>query len=914
MTVAIGTRLGPYEITAKLGEGGMGEVYRAHDTKLKRDVAIKVLPAAFTEDKERLARFEREAQLLAQLHHPNIASIFGMEESDGTRALVMELVEGLTLAERLESGSLPFHESLSASLQIAQALEEAHEKGIVHRDLKPQNIKASLDGKVKVLDFGLAKAMDPAAGSAVSAADLARSPTLMQSPTLTAAHGTQMGVILGTAAYMSPEQARGAAVDKRADIWAFGVVLYEMLAGRSLFAGDTVTDTLAGVLKTEIDFAKLPESTPPAIRRLLRRCLERNPKNRLHDIADARIVLDELASGRADDGVAGGATLSRTAPESFAARWLPWTLAAVASAVALAFALPARREPQIAPPQLLRFEIARPESSSPTNRGRFFELSPDGRHLAIVEAGELWVRPLDAVSARRIEGIEDATYPFWSPDSAWIGFFAGGEMRKVARDGGRAQRICAAPDGRGGTWSPDGTIVFSDRLGNRGLSRVSAQGGPPAPATQVPAEATNDAQRYPQFLPDGKSFLFLHLAPSPDREGIYVGSLDGGPSERVLAGPDQAIFARGSRGASGFLVHRREHTLLAQPFDPASRKTVGDAIPVAEGVGIGANTGSGAFTLSSSGLLAFGGDEALSSQLAWVGRAGEPGETLNSSGGAMGEILGVSLARGGRRVAFGLGNPPDVFVQSLPNGEPSRFTFGPAPGWTYPIWSPDGDEIVYATQDFAGLPRYELRRHRADRSGGEETLLTAQSALYPWDWSPDGGTLLYDVDDGELSLLPLAGDRQPTVLLTAPGKQAYAQFSPDGRLVAYASDEQGQFEIYVATMPPSGARWQISSGGGSMPRWRRDGRELFYRASDGSLMAVALGAGSGAAAIDERGAPRALFRGIPSAGNSTIFTYVPDEDGQRFLVASTRSGARSPITMVVNWQSALARSAPGDAP
>jgi len=909
----IGTRLGPYEITAKLGEGGMGEVYRATDTKLKRDVAIKVLPAAFTEDKERLARFEREAQLLAQLHHPNIASIFGLEESGGVRALVMELVEGPTLAERLAPGGLSLEESLSIARQIAEALEEAHERGIVHRDLKPQNIKAATEGKVKVLDFGLAKAMDPAAGSG-SAADRVRSPVMTQSPTLTAVHGTQLGVILGTAAYMSPEQARGGAVDKRADIWAFGVVLYEMLTGARLFAADTVSDTLAGVLKSEIDFSTLPASTPPAVRRLLRRCLERDRKNRLHDIADARIVLDEQVSGRVEEMSASVAVPFET---SRGMRRLLWALAAttaLATVAAIGLALSHLSAPGAEPAQSIRFEIERPESSSPTNRGRFFELSPDGRFLAIVEAGEIWVRPLDSVSARRIEGIEDATYPFWSPDSVWIGFFAESELRRVARDGGRVQKICAAPGGRGAAWSPEGVILFSDRFGGQGLSRVSAQGGQPTAVTHVPAGAASDADRYPQFLPDGRSFIFLHLTPSPELAGIYLAKLDGGPPERVLEGSDQAIYARANGTGSGYLVYRHERTLLAQPFDLGNRSKFGEAAPVAEGIDSGANTGAGAFTLSVNGLLAFARDTAAHSEMVWVGRTGERGERLDSAKAVTGDILGLTLARGGRRLAFGLGTPPDIFIQSLPGGEPSRFTFGPAPGWVYPIWSPDGSEIVYATQDLVGLPQYELRRRRADRAGGEQTLLSAKSSLYPWDWSPDGGSILYGDEPGDLWLLPLAGDRKPVAYLKAPGQQVYAQFSPDGRLVAYASDQQGQSEIFVATVPPSGALWQISTGGGSMPRWRRDGRELYYRASDGTLMAVALGAKPGTAAIDERSAPRALFTGIPSPGNSAIFTYTPDDDGERFLVASTQSGSRMPITLVVNWQTALAERTHGGAP
>ena len=459
----IGNRLGPYEITAKLGEGGMGEVYRAHDTKLKRDVAIKVLPAAFTQDKERLARFEREAQLLAQLHHPNIASIFGLEESDGTRALVMELVEGPTLAERLEQGPLPFNESLSVSLQIAHALEEAHEKGIVHRDLKPQNVKASIEGKVKVLDFGLAKAMDPAAGSAASAADLARSPTLMQSPTLTAAHGTQLGVILGTAAYMAPEQARGMTVDRRADIWAFGVVLYEMLVGRSLFAGDTVTDTLAGVLKTEIDFSKLPAETPFSIRRLLRRCLERNPKNRLHDIADARIVIDDVIAGRSDDSAA--ATLpaaAELAPASRRGR-LRWLAAgaALGAVVSLAIAgawrgrtsAPAANEPLMS----VRALVSGGAPFSPA-------ITRDGRTLAFVAArnGEVRVWIKDLASGSESALARDRSFnPAFSPDGTSLLFTArqadGTGLFRIAL-ATREERLVAREAGPG-SWSPDGRRV-----------------------------------------------------------------------------------------------------------------------------------------------------------------------------------------------------------------------------------------------------------------------------------------------------------------------------------------------------------------------------------------------------------------------------------------------------------------------
>ncbi len=460
MTLAVGTRLGAYEITAMLGEGGMGEVYRASDTRLEREVAIKVLPAAFTADPDRLARFEREAKLLAQLHHPNIASIFGLEESGGVRALVMELVEGPTLAERLELGALPLDESLSVARQIAEALEEAHEKGIVHRDLKPQNVKLPREGKVKVLDFGLAKALD-APGSA---ADLARSPTLMNSPTLTGAHGrTQLGMVLGTAAYMAPEQAAGKPTDRRADVWSFGVLLHEMLTGKRLFAGDSVAETLAGVLKGEIDWAALPAATPPAIRRLLRRCLERQPRNRLHDIADARIVLDDVASGTADEGAA--ETVAPAPPRPLWQRSLPWLVALLGVAFGAAEMLRLDRldRPGGGPPRATRFVVMPP---GPGEIDGYPALSPDGRTLVFCFAPQhgvtrLWLHSFDSGQSRELAGTEHAEQPFWSPDGRHLGFFAGGHLRHLEIATGHVESLAAASDSRGATWTESGEVVFS---------------------------------------------------------------------------------------------------------------------------------------------------------------------------------------------------------------------------------------------------------------------------------------------------------------------------------------------------------------------------------------------------------------------------------------------------------------------
>jgi serine/threonine protein kinase len=934
MSLAVGMKIGPYEILAPLGAGGMGEVYRARDTTLNRDVAIKILPDVVAHDADRVARFTREAQALAALNHPNIAQIYGIVETPapsdsggGTHvhALVMELVEGDDLSvliarhagsedpastrrrgetaggrgfrpgmsagskEPASTCGIPLDDALPIARQIADALEAAHEQGIIHRDLKPANIKVRPDGTVKVLDFGLAKALGPEGTSATADA--------MNSPTLTA-RATQFGMIIGTAAYMAPEQARGKNVDKRADIWAFGVVLYEMLTGRQTFPGDDVSEVLASVLKSDPDWTVVPAGIPPSVQRLLHRCLEKDPRKRLSAIGDARFDLDE------DALAAGPAPVEARRPSR--RRWVPWAIAAVASIAAATMAVALFRLTPREPDRTVRFHVETPESPSQTRRGRGFEVSPDGRYLAIISAGELWVRPLDSVTVRRVEGIEGATYPFWSPDGAWIAFFADGQLKKVARDGGTVQNICDAPDGRGAAWGRDNVIIFSAVQGTRGLSRVSALGGQSTAVTQLPAAEANRYHRYPQFLPDGRSFLFQFLTPSAASAGIYVGTLDGGAPIRVLDGVDQALYAPGPGRPTGFLLYRRQNTLMAQPFDPVARRTIGEVMPVADAVGSGPNTGSGAFSVSPGGVLAFSSDWSQSGELIWVDRAGR---RLGAINGESREMQGVSLARGSTRVAYGAGTPADVWVQSLPGGEPSRFTFGPAPGWAYPLWSPDGRELLYTTFDLVGFPQYEIRRRRADRGGAEEVLLQAGQTLYPWDWSPDGRFLVFSDEAFDLALLPLSGDRRPIPLLTAPGIQAFAQFSPDGRFLAYTSDQQGQSEVFVGTVPASEAVWQVSTSGGSMPRWRRDGRELFYRAVDGTLMVVSFGPGAGgrgAAAVDERSAPRPLFKGIPSSGNTPIFTYAAADDGQRFLVGSSRKTDQPPITLVVNWQAALA--------
>jgi len=892
VTLSAGTKLGPYKILSPLGAGGMGEVYRATDRKLNRDVAIKVLPAEVAGDPERLARFKREAQVLASLNHPHIAAIHGLEEADGRPFLVLELVEGEDLTERLKRGPIPVDEALAIAKQIAEALEEAHEHGIVHRDLKPANVKLTPDGKVKVLDFGLAKAYaDPSAGGL--------GPDLSQSPTL-ARTGTQAGVILGTAAYISPEQARGKPVDKRSDIWAFGVVLYEMLSGRRLFAGETVSDVLAAVLKTEIDLAGLPGATPPALRRLVGRCLDRQPKERLRDIGEARVALERLATG--DAGVDHA---PRPGPGRGSTR-LPWAIAALSTLAALALWLAGGNAPAPASAPTVRFELAWPgATSSASADSAYFDLSPDGRWLVMVAQGQLFVRALDSVLERPLAGTEGASYPFWSPDSAWIGFFAGGELRRIARDGGSAQKLCDTPGGRGGAWSPEGTIVFSDRGGAFGLSRVGEQGGKPIPLPRVPSSGGTSNHRYPQFLPDGRHFIFTYLTGSPEAAGVYVGDLDGTPPVRVLDGTDHALFAPAPTPAeAGHLLFRRQEVLMARPFDAERLRVVGEMFPVAERVGQSGNTGHGAFAVSASGVLAYSELSRESEVLTWLDRSGR------RSGTTTGRLAlrGFALSPDERIAAYASSNVSfrgDVWLQPMGGGSPSRFTFGNSgPGWAFPLWSPDGRQLAYATRDNAGQDRYEIRRRRVDRTGPEETLLSVDAGIYrPWDWSPDGRHLVYSDDrSSDLWLLPLEGGAKPLAFTATPAQDCCAQFSPDGRFMAYASGAPGSSQVFVQPVPPTGALWQVSIAGGGMPRWRGDGRELFYRAEDGRLMAVAVRPSAG---TFDSGTPQALFDGIPSSGSVSYFTYQPTRDGQRFLVSLRDAESRSPITVVLNWQGAI---------
>ncbi|MCB1009278.1 MAG: serine/threonine-protein kinase [Acidobacteria bacterium] len=837
MTFSAGDRLGTYEIVAPLGAGGMGEVYRATDTRLKRDVALKVLPAAFTEDAERLARLEREAQLLAQLHHPNIASIFGIEESEGVRALVMELAEGPTLADRLESGPFPVDEALLVSRQIAEALEAAHEKGIIHRDLKPQNTKASIEGKVKVLDFGLAKAMEPegAASGAGGGSQLAHSPTLTIGATV-------QGMILGTAAYMAPEQAKGFAVDKRSDIWAFGVVLYEMLVGGTLFAGDSVGDTLAAVIRAEIDLDELPPGTPPAIRRLLRRCLERNPKNRLHDIADARLVIEDALAGRGDEAAAGATGTEREATRP---RWLVPALGAVAlGALGLGFA--AGRLGRTPSPAPEAEEVVVAQSLPPglhVAQTDLLELavSRDGRRQAVVveaESGQtqILLRDLSEVEPRLLPGTEGAHSPFFSPDGEEVGYFAETELRRVSVSGGPTLRIGSGAAGvfatRGAAWSRDGYIYFTKSTA-AGLSRIFENGGEAEEVTEIDEERDERTHRWPTALPDGSAVLFTSdtsatteyyddarieaVRPATGERKVLV---EGSSMARFLP-PDRLVFARGG-------------VLFAQAFDPVRLEVSGRPVALGQPVRTQVASGAALFALAENGTLVWLSGSSLESnrEAIWISPDGTQTPVADVSPGSYTQL---ALAPDGRRAVFGVSAPPDLglSVVDLERGTMTKLTFGGTA--LTPVWSPDGTRVAYSgLQPGDVVPKIYWKR--ADGTGDAERLGSLADSVAPSSFAPDGRELVIvrrtrDGDGlGTAWRLPVDGSSEPISLELSPGSSSFqAVVSPNGRWIAYSSFESGRVEVYVRPFPSGPGKWQVSTDGGSEPHWSAASDAIYLR-------------------------------------------------------------------------------------
>ena len=893
MAIPPGQRLGSYEITGAIGAGGMGEVYQARDTKLGRNVAIKVLPEAFAHDPERLSRFQREAKILASLNQPNIAAIYGLEENAGTSYLVMELVPGETLAERIKrGGAIPEDEVLTIARQMAEALEAAHEKGIIHRDLKPANVKVTPDGKVKVLDFGLAKAF----------ADDAASQDIANSPTMSGA-ATMKGVILGTAAYMSPEQARGKAVDKRADVWAFGVVLYEMLTGGQLFAGETVSDTLAAVLRNEPDYARISVR----MQRLLRWCLQKDPKKRLRDVADGLAIVEETPDQEVSQGTAKAISI-----------W-PWAIAAAACLVAAGLAFILFRGKTTPVTEAYRLTIRLPEhvTFSPSAA---LALSPDGHRVAFPAVGSdgrtsIWVQDLDG-EARALpdaDPIIDSPPVFWSPDSRYVVFASDSKIRKADVSNGTVQDICdrtVLPIG--GSWNRDGVIIFGTL--STGLWRVPAEGGTPAPLTVLDPSRHESEHELPSFLPDGRHFVYFINSTDPGNSGVYVGSLDD-PAEhqsknRLLATRFGAVYVPSDNfhpdnAGAAHLLFLRDGILMAQVFDEAKLELIGDPAPVAEHVGSAFETGH--FSVTPTVLVYRGQSPEPDYQLTWFDTEGK----MIGKVGDSGKVMTPSLSPDGSRVAFqkfaaNVFNS-DVWLLDLKRNSSTRFIFGPASS-EEPVWSPDGSEIVFSSSRDG---RYDLYRKPVDGSRSEQLLLRSKDDKFASSWSRDGRFLLYsanrDFGARQMWVLPMRGQADPIAFSHSRFDETDGEFSPDGRWVAYASNETGRFEIYVRAFAgsgdaaESGGKWMVSKDGGLYPRWRSDGRELAYISLDRTtIMSVSVDTER----VFQPGVPRPLIKIPADRGNSSGVAATPDL--KRFLMpVAVEVKVPQSFTVMLNWAAAL---------
>jgi serine/threonine-protein kinase len=878
MTLAAGTRLGPYTVVSPLGAGGMGEVYRATDTRLKRDVALKILPDTFARDAERLARFQREAQVLASLNHPNIGAIHGLEESGTVKALVLELVDGPTLADRLASGPMPLAEAVAVARQIADALDAAHEHGIVHRDLKPSNIKLRADGTVKVLDFGLAKAADAVSSPTVD---------LTQSPTLVSPAVTQAGFILGTAAYMSPEQAKGRTVDRRSDIWAFGCVLYEMLTGTRAFAGDDVTDTMAGILRGEPDWTRIPDDVPPALVRVLKRCMEKDRRRRRHDIGDVHMDIDDAMSAPTIDAPARGAGFRWSARRAIAAGAVVLATAAVAGAIGWY----ARPE---APAAVRRFVIPLADEQRYSNTGRrVLALSPDGSHLVYAANNRLYLRRLDQLSATEIQGTDAGSGrgPFFSPDGQWIGFWAGGQLKRIGLSGGAPIALADIGNPFGASWSADDTILFGD---SRGIWRVPGGGG--APERVITVEQGEFAHG-PQLLPDGEHVLFsLRKKDAANWEDsvVVAQSLRSGTRTEVLKRAREAQYVQ-----TGHLVYTSAGTLLAIRFDPGRLATSGGAVALVQNVPDGgANSGASQFAVAANGTMAYiSGDAAAQlGTLVWVDRTGSEAPTPGSV--ASPGLANPRISPDGRRVA--MISEGDLWVQDLQGRPPIRLTFEGA--HFSPVWSLDGSRIFYeGNRDIGAVA--------ADGSGRPERV-SGQGHLHPHAVAHDGNVIVARLPDDSpenadiMRLVPGQPSLQPVVVTQNLEGVNGLSLSPDGRWLAYASSATGTSEIWVQPYPGPGAAVRISPKGGREPVWAKNGRELFYLEGR-RLMAVVV-------------QPGTTFSFSPAASlfeHDYVATGQPPSydvagDGRFLMVKSGATATVPPIVMTLDWFEELRRRVP----
>jgi eukaryotic-like serine/threonine-protein kinase len=894
MALTSGTKLGPYEVQSPLGAGGMGEVYRARDTRLERTVAVKILPAHLSSNPEARQRFEREARAISSLNHPNICTLYDVGHQDGTDFLVMEFLEGETLADRLMKGPLPPEQVLKYGIEICEGLEKAHKCGVIHRDLKPGNIMLTKSG-AKLMDFGLAKAT-PAHAPPASSLTMTLSGPSADQPL------TAQGMVLGTFQYMSPEQVEGKEADARSDLFALGAVLYEMASGRRAFIGKSQASIVAAILAFDPQpISAVQPMSPPALDRVVRTCMAKDPDERWQTAHDVKLQLCWIAEGGSQAGVPAPLAARRRLSQNVA-----WTAAGVCLLAALALAgIMWLRAPRPSLP--LRASLLPPKNSSFDPYG--FAISPDGKRLAFVaiaaEKSEstLWVRQLNSVAAQELSGTDGATYPFWSADSTAIGFFAGNKLKKIDAAGGPVIALADVEDGRGGSWGPDGTIVFSRKPQEEGLYQVSSAGGPASEVTHYNKERKEDSHRWPWMLPDGRHFLFYMssttlTATNSDQDpvaGLYFYDRKTGRQIRLMPSDSAAQYA------NGYLFYLRQQNLMAQPFDPRFGTLSGPPVPVAEAVEYNPDRWIGALTVSSSGVLGYLSGAGKQSQLAWYGRDGKEQGKL----GGPGSYDVVSISPDGQRVATDLGQPNgpsrDIWIYELARSTATRLTFEGAQAQG-PVWTHDGKAIAYTTNRHGG----DIYAKASSGLGGEVVVAESNDFKIPNDWTPDGRLLVY---------MNFTGGKGPRLWVhqTAPEKKDYpllstnfaeedAQFSPDGRWLGYVSEETGKDEIFVVPFPSLSSKWQVSTAGGEQLTWRRDGKELFYVAPNRKLMAVAVDAVGG---TFKAGLPRELFTTLIPSAHHVFPQYSATSDGQRFIINTRLEQSLEPITLYANWEREL---------